>query len=200
LAQPTVELRLASPDDAAEVADVFTESCRNAYRDVLPPAVLERFVPDVQTARWTSHLRSLPTDHRITAAWQDNRMIGFVEARHPWPGTGESSTDTAGSGGTDEGEVTYLFVRPGNITTGVGTRLLNAAEEWFTETGLSSAVLWVFSDNTPARSFYERSGWSYTGLEQYEPTLVKEGHHVRERLHRKNLATSSASPRTMQPS
>ncbi|MFI0938591.1 GNAT family N-acetyltransferase [Streptomyces sp. NPDC021020] len=200
MARSTVELRPAAPADAAAVADVFTESCLHAYRNVLPPAVLARFVPDVQTARWTAHLRSLPTDHRITAAWQGNRIIGFVEARHPWPAAGPPSAEPARPDGTREGEVTYLFVHPGHFATGIGTRLLNAAEEWLAQAGYGSAVLWVFSDNAPARGFYERSGWAYTGIEQYDPALEKEGHHVRERLHRKALAAPPGPPHATPPS
>ena len=197
LSQAPVELRLAMPSDGAEIAGVFADTCRYAYQDVLPPAFLARYVPDVQIPRWTSHLGSLPHSHRITLACQEGRIIGFIEASRGRP-DGESRT--IGNITVDDparvGEVDYLFVHPPSIGSGVGRLLLSAGESWLTVAGVDSVILWVLSDNVSARAFYERCGWEFTGHEQLEPGLQKKGFSVHECLYRKTLTQSAITPET----
>ncbi|MER5224563.1 GNAT family N-acetyltransferase [Streptomyces flaveus] len=182
-----VELRRATCADATDIADVFAASCRHAYQDVLPPSRLAKYVPGIQIPRWTAHFDALPPGHRITVACQEESVIGFLETRHN-PPTGEHATiGGIAVEGASVGEVTYLFVDPRCIGTGVGRLLLAEGEEWFTSTGMDTAILWVFSDNLSARAFYERSGWTYAGHEQLDAGLQKAGFSVRERLYHKEL-------------
>lgn len=184
--QSPIELRLAMPADATEIAEVFADTCRYAYQDVLPRSWLARYVPTVQIPRWTSHIGSLPPDHRITVACQAGRIIGFIETNRSSPG-GENRTvgNITVDGASSVGEVDYLFVHPRNIGTGIGRLLLNTEEDRFAAMGVDSAILWVFSDNALARAFYERSGWTFTGYEQLDTGLQKTGFSVRECLYRK---------------
>ena len=190
MSQAPVELRLATPADAIELAAVFADSCLYAYQDVLPRESLARYVPSVQEPRWTKHLDELPPSHRVTLACQEGRIAGFVEASRGRP---DEEGDTIGNLTVPDparvGEVDYLFVHPPSIGTGVGRLLLTAGESWLAEMGADSAILWVFSANTPAREFYDRCGWEFTGYEQLEPELLKRGVSVRERLYRKTLST-----------
>ncbi|WP_225826529.1 GNAT family N-acetyltransferase [Streptomyces naphthomycinicus] len=181
-----VELRRATPADVKDVADVFAASCRHAYQDVLPPAQLAKYVPDVQIPRWTEHFDKLPSGHRVTAAFRQERVIGFIETRHT-PHTAENTTIGGVTLGADVGEVTYLFVDPRHIGTGVGRLLLAEGERHLTATGAETAILWVFSDNRPARAFYEGSGWTWTGHEQLDAGLRRQGYSVREQLYSKAL-------------
>lgn len=119
-----VELRRATCADATDIADVFAASCRHAYQDILPPSRLAKYVPGIQIPRWTAHFDALPPGHRITVACQEESVIGFLETRHN-PPTGEHATiGGIAVEGASVGEVTYLFVDPRCIGTGVGRLLL----------------------------------------------------------------------------
>ncbi|MCA1711196.1 MAG: GNAT family N-acetyltransferase [Actinobacteria bacterium] len=59
-----------------------------------------------------------------------------------------------GFAATDEGRLDALFVLPEHAGRGIGSRLLERAA------GVDR--LWVLEDNTPARGFYERRGWTCT--------------------------------------
>lgn len=183
---PPTELRPATAADVTEIAEVFADTCRCAYQDVLPPVSLARYVPAVQIPRWTKHIGSLPPGHLITVACQADHIVGFIETKRSGPG-GENHAvgDLTFEDTAVVGELDYLFVHPGTIGTGVGRLLLRAGEDWFVATGADAAILWVFSDNVLARDFYERSGWRFTGHEQDEPGLKKTGFTVRECLYSK---------------
>ena len=60
---------------------------------------------------------------------------------------------------TDESEVEQLFVREGEQGTGVGKRLLAAAERALVQSGCRDAHLYAVVGNDAAHRFYERNGW-----------------------------------------
>lgn len=192
--QLPIELRPATAADAVEIAEVFADTCRYAYKDLFPPALLARYVAAVQIPRWTGHIDSLPPDHSITVACGGGHIIGFIETKRSRPGgedhaVGNITLDDA----TVVGEVDYLFVHPRVIGAGVGRLLLNAGEKRFVVAGVDMAILWVFSANVLARAFYERSGWTFTGHEQPDARLQKQGFTVHECLYRKVFTESATA-------
>lgn len=56
------------------------------------------------------------------------------------------------------GWVYYLAVHPGYRRTGLGKRLMNAAEDWLRERGAPKIQLMVRSDNVDVIAFYEALG------------------------------------------
>lgn len=68
------------------------------------------------------------------------------------------------------GYVNDLYVGQKARGTGVADALMQAAEDYFREKGLTNIRLGVLSENKRARSFYERLGW-----------------HSYEQVYRKNL-------------
>lgn len=55
-----------------------------------------------------------------------------------------------------DGTLEGLYVLPGKVGRGLGSRLLQAVEP--------VTRLWVLEDNTAGRSFYERRGWRPAGV------------------------------------
>jgi GNAT superfamily N-acetyltransferase len=73
------------------------------------------------------------------------RIVGFA-----WIGP---SRDGAGVG-----ELYAIYVDPGAWSSGVGRALIERAEKRLAEE-YDRVILWVFDENSRARSFYEREGW-----------------------------------------
>ena len=168
--------REAEPADAGEIADVFARSCAHAYRELFPPELLAQYTPERQRERWIRHLRSLDSGSTFLAAFEDGRSVGFIEF-----GPAAPAPDVP----VQAGEVHYLFVHPRNFGQGVGRELLGAAESRLTSAGYTVAVLWVFRDNSSARGFYSRAGWSATSLERLEPKLAEHGYAITECLYQR---------------
>jgi ribosomal protein S18 acetylase RimI-like enzyme len=63
------------------------------------------------------------------------------------------------------GEVYALYVHPAVRRTGVGGALLRHGVAELTAAGRTPVVLWVLTDNAPARRFYQRAGFGPDGAE-----------------------------------
>lgn len=177
------KIRDAHDGDVADIVTVFALGCTWGYRDFFPPEVLADYTPERQMQRWTGHLANLPPHHHILVASQDDNVVGFIELG---PAT------SASRGGV--GEVHYVFVHPSHMRCGIGGRLMCEGETWLAQAGYPTAVLWVFRDNTRARTFYERLGWTATGNEGLEPTLVDRGYTITECEYSRPLVFSANRP------
>ena len=138
-------LRAATPDDAASIARLhFQGSLLTTHSGVLDPGVRARLQRD-QAAMWVELLAHPPAGQRAFVI-DDGDVVGFTSAG-PDP-------DDAGAGG----RVFAVFVQPASWGSGLGSRLLEAAEQHLC--GHSrEASLWVLDGNDRARRLYERCGW-----------------------------------------
>ena len=100
------------------------------------------------TDRWKKGLQASP-DHRVIVAVHDETVVGFV-------GAGKTNDKTAGF-------VTSLFILPEHWDAGIGTALMGEAMEVFRDFKFKTALLYAYCDNTRARRFYERLGWTLNG-------------------------------------
>ena len=144
------------------------------YHDILSTESIERnYRVGVQAQRWEDRIRGGPPDRRVVVALRSGVLLGAV---HSGPTTESSSS------APDLAEVHHVFVR-GPERGGVGRAMLDRTRQTFAAAGKRRAVLWVFEANSAARSFYERTGWWFTGLARVDPALVGEGMQVRECLY-----------------
>lgn len=138
-------LRLS--DDPAAVSRVYEESWKRAYRGIVPDAYLDSipsgaWCPALNTpGRWTLLLLD---DDRIVgtssySASRSERMAGF-------------------------GEVISLYLLPDFCGKGYGRSLLQAAVDDLHSRGYRDIFLWVLEENVVARRFYERFGFSCSGI------------------------------------
>ena len=65
----------------------------------------------------------------------------------------------------DCGEIASLYVEPTLIGRGHG-RSLMAALHMLSQNGFRQATVWVLNTNEQGRRFYEKAGWTDTGLEK----------------------------------
>jgi GNAT superfamily N-acetyltransferase len=149
-------VRRATADDARGIAQVKVESWRAIYVGVMPQAVLDGMDVDEHERIW----KSLAAHEQLAVfvAERHGRIVGFVNVG--------PCRDDAGIG-----ELYAIYVRPDAWGTGAGLALMETAAQWLGERW-PQAVLWVAEENTQARRFYERYGWSLDGgrkLDAVEP-------------------------------
>lgn len=126
-----IRLRAASARDAEEITQVFLDS----RADALP--YLPRVHSDEDTLAWITHV-VLPGSTVWVAEGEAGEVLGFA------------SLDADGH------ELDQLYLRPGSLRRGIGSRLLALVKE----ASGGELSLYTFRRNTAARAFYERHGFT----------------------------------------
>lgn len=146
--RPAIEIRPATVEDAARIADVWLSSWRATFD-------FEPAHPDEDVRRWV-------------------REELLVEAED-WVATDPSDGDSViALLGLSDTMVEQLYVRPDRIGRGVGRALLELAKRRRPD-GLD---LYCFAANDRARRFYERNGFEAvafgdgSGNEERQPDVL----------------------------
>jgi GNAT superfamily N-acetyltransferase len=138
---------LRSPAAAdADAMLALVEICSETYRDWAPDGWEP---PPRGSAHWVRELAAGGAWTRV-AVDPDRRIVGLVS----W------SLDLG------EGYVGALFVEPRRWRTGIGARLLDAAEAAMRAAGCARAQLTTL-EGAPAEAFYRARGWSHDGREGF---------------------------------
>ncbi len=141
-----LQIRLARPEDAAEVARVYIESWHDTYPGVLPSSLLRAMTPKGQTARWRAAIRAQSREAVLVAESSRYGIIGMASM-------GPARDDGLGF----DGEIFTLYVDPAFYGRGAGRALLKGAFSALRKSGMSSCVIWAHARNH-ARFFYEAMG------------------------------------------
>jgi GNAT superfamily N-acetyltransferase len=147
-----VIIRLATPLDVDSIAQLHVRAWQAAYRGLLPDALLANLTPEKRLPIWTSAVVN-PAACVLLAMSESNELLGFCSLL---PSRDPDATD-----GT--AEVTALYVDPNVWRSGVGGALIDAAVESASARGDSTLTLWVLSENTRARAFYEARDFQADG-------------------------------------
>ncbi|MFT4468511.1 GNAT family N-acetyltransferase [Arthrobacter sulfonylureivorans] len=139
-------LRGASSADCDQVVEVFLACWRLSYVQVLPAQLIQSMTAERARALWMRALSAEKVDDEvIVAAGAETGTVAGV-VRYGLPDSGH-------------GIIWSLYVAPSAQGSGIGSRLLTAAESALRTRGAESASLWVFTANTPSMDFYASHGW-----------------------------------------
>jgi GNAT superfamily N-acetyltransferase len=166
-----MEIRKATGADADGIARVQERGWQIAYADIFPVPELARG-GFIQPGRWRERLDVPPPGWSTFVAVEDG-VVGFVSVG---PSRDEQGT----------GELYAIYVHPEQWSTGAGRALMLRAEEQL-RTEYGEATLWVLEQNSRARRFYERAGWSPDGARKQEERWGVSAPEVR---YRKTFASS----------
>ena len=131
-------IRKAADVELPKIADLHTESWRNAYSDILPVSFLDNYLEETLKHHWQEV--EIRNEDVVLVAEKDE-LVGFVAVWcRPIP------------------FIDNLHVKPNHRSKGVGSALLKAMAENLIKEGLNSGYLWVFENNRDAVRFYEKHG------------------------------------------
>lgn len=174
-----VHIRAARPEDAARIAEIHVRTWQTAYRGHFPEAFLEELRAEQREPQWTRTITQPLPGGSVFVAMNNmdisNQIVGFCSVGPAR--TGDDDPET--------GEVYAIYVDPVHQGIGAGKALMAAGEHALHEAGFHMAMLWVLEGNMPARTFYERSGW--TAEAEPQPAEIT-GQSIMERCYRKRLA------------
>lgn len=166
-------LRAAGRVDADQICDVHVASWRAGYAGIFPADWLDSDeFEEGRRERWR-RWRLGPGDRVAVAV--DDTVCAFA-----WYGPERDR----GRNPAGRGEITAFYAHPRVWGTGTADALMEHTELRLRAEGFPEAVLWVLTDNPRARRFYERHGWSATGI---TADFVAAGVTVPEVEYRKSL-------------
>ncbi len=142
-------VRTARADDVPAVGAVQAAVWREAYAEVLAPAVVDRFAPEAFAQVWRDALGDPPSPrHRLLVACAGPQVVGFV-ALGP---SADPDADEA------DGELLALGVNPEHRRSGHGSRLLNAAVDTLRVGDFRRCRAWVLASDESTRAFLAAAG------------------------------------------
>ncbi|CAN5226823.1 hypothetical protein BH09ACT12_BH09ACT12_34440 [soil metagenome] len=145
-----VSVRVAWADDAAAVADVQLKAWRSQYGELLPDdAFPSDATPLAETWR-TSMTRPADARNRVLVALERNRVTGFAVTTP----SADPDCDPV-----SDAELTELFVDPGELGKGHGSRLLQAVVDTMIADRFTRAVTWTIGTDDSRRRFLTEAGW-----------------------------------------
>lgn len=139
-----LSVRLARPEDAADLARIYIDSWQDTYAGIISHALLGAMSHKHHTARWLAAIKG-PTTVLVA---EDARagVIGLTSL-------GSARDRSLGF----EGEVYTLYVDPAFLGLGTGRALLEGAFDSLKERKLRSCLIWAHARNN-ACFFYEAMG------------------------------------------
>ncbi len=148
-----IAVRTATEHDIDAIAAAHIAAWRVGYRGLFPDEYLDSdaFAAERRSI-WESRQWTSQPDQSVFVGVVDERVVGFAVV-------GPDREDPT------QGELYAFYVHPEAWGTGVARSLIEAGEQWLRDQGFTNAVLWALRDNPRARRFYEKSGWSWTGIE-----------------------------------
>jgi ribosomal protein S18 acetylase RimI-like enzyme len=143
-----MQLRPATPDDMATVADIWHSGWHVTHPGHVPDGLTER------RTLAAFHDRAPGRVDDTTVAERDDTVVGFLMV----------SGD----------EVEQVYVDPAAFGTGVADLLLDEGERQVAAAGHDVAWLAVARGNSRARRVYERAGWTDEGYLDYPVVALGE--------------------------
>jgi len=150
------QLRFRTPtsEDARDLAAIGRETFVETFGDLYSPADLQSFLDQVHSPNVVAAEIANP-DLMYQVVEDRNELIAYIKigpvhvpVKHPLPGAME---------------IWQLYVRAAYIGSGIGSRLMEWANQQFTANSASEVYVSVFSENERAIRFYQRNGFEKIG-------------------------------------
>jgi ribosomal protein S18 acetylase RimI-like enzyme len=139
-----LSVRVARPEDAADLSRIYIESWQDAYAGVISHSLLASMSPKKHVARWQAAIKGPGTV--LVAEDGQSGVIGLASL-------GAARDGALGL----EGEIYTLYVDPAFLGRGTGRALMAGAFDSFKQRGLRSCLIWAHAKNN-ACFFYEAMG------------------------------------------
>lgn len=147
-----MELRHATPEDAASLSWVHVETWKATYIGQVPDEHADDRIVAAQERDWVTHKeRRVAAGGGVLVAVEEGDVVGFCEY---------GPTEDADDDPTRVGHIMRLYLHPRSQSKGSGRMLLEAACERLAADGYDNATLWTLDDpRNRTIGFYAHLGW-----------------------------------------
>ncbi len=153
----TAAIRRATPDDAAALSVLGTQTFVETFAHLYTPADLQAFLDESHSQAAYAKVLADP-DYALWIAERDGQAIGYAQAGR----CGLPHADVK----PEDGELKRLYLLQSAQNGGVGNALFQQALAWLERDGPRTLWISVWSENFGAQRFYERHGFGFVA--EYE--------------------------------
>jgi len=153
-------IRKLLPENAYERASCHVSAWRSAYKGIVPDEYLNNLSIEKRAEKFKQKLQEFK-DVLYYCAVYENRIIGFFDM-------GKSCDEDK----PNTGEIYAIYSIEEFWSKGVGRQMMDYAIDTLKHMGYNEIVLWVLEENSRARRFYEKCGFSFDGTKK-EITIGK---------------------------
>jgi len=165
-----INIRLATPADAPDMAEIHARSWEVAYKDIIPeeyikeknktrPALWKRIITEENTSRYVIETQG--------------RIVGFVHADPPRDDDLDDSFY----------ELHGLYLYPDYYRKGIGSQAMAFVFAKVRALGKTNMALYVLSENANSIQFYEKCGFTADGkTDTYDYGKMMQGIRMRKSL------------------
>jgi len=140
-------IRKAQAKDATGLGSVHVKCWQESYYGIVDEGYLSQRSITESVQKWQNILKDQPKDVFRYVVEADKKIVGFAAA-------GRQRDNKIPT----DGEIYALYLLNDYKGRGLGSSLMQKLFLNLMENGLNSVSLWVFSENKPARNFYEKWG------------------------------------------
>jgi ribosomal protein S18 acetylase RimI-like enzyme len=167
-----LRIRGARVDDSGAMGAIHVRAWQSAYRGAMPDEFLDNIPEGLRESQWRETLTYPRAADRYWVLDRDGEVVGFAQ-------TGTSRDRDAVTGSA---EIFAIYVRPEEIGTGMGRRLLEHALADLTRRGARWITAWVFEGAERARHVFEAARMQPDGGERMFTVLGEPMREMRYRL------------------
>ncbi|MBR3668265.1 MAG: GNAT family N-acetyltransferase [Ruminococcus sp.] len=137
---------VCASDDVFEISSIYEQSWKYAYKDIVP----KTFLDSIPEGKWAKHLGREDMHHLVLE--EEGRLIGTA-----------SCCASRWEHFDGFGEIVSIYLLPADLGKGKGAPLLRECLDLLAKDGYDRVMLWVLDENLPARHFYEKHGFVFSG-------------------------------------
>ena len=172
-----IEVGKARFADVTRIAEIQVAGWKAGYRGILPDDFLDRLNAEARVSMWERFIQN--EKGLMLVARSSSGSLGFCHLIPSRDADGEHSA-----------EIAAIYVDPDHWRSGCGRRLFEVALASAAEQGYAGMTLWVLTENSRGRGFYEAMGMQADGAVKAEERPGCVLHEVRYRI---DLSASGSS-------
>ncbi|MGW6982402.1 N-acetyltransferase family protein [Streptomyces sp. NPDC054932] len=154
--------------DVAAVSAIRVGGWKAAYAGMVPQSYLDRMTVEADACARRQHFS--------TSGGGAINLVA-VNTRGEIVGWACFGPERIAGTRAPTGELYALYVQPSLIGSGIGRTLIESVHAHAPAQGFDSVLLWVLTENSTARRFYERAGYVADGgvqVDDYDGVAVPE--------------------------
>jgi len=167
-----MEVRVATPGDAAVLSRVHAETWENTYVGQVPNALAHERIAKARARDWARYGEMrIRAGGGVVVLIRDQEVVGFCEF---------GPTEDEDEDPHRIGHIMRLYVHPLHQGLGGGKLLVETASARLTGDGYEEATLWTLeAPSNRAHGFYVHLGWTNDGTRNNaEPPDVRYRRHL----------------------
>lgn len=153
-----LKIRLATADDAPNMANIHARSLETAYKGIIPEEYIKQ-QSSKRLALWENIMSKENSIHYVISC--DNMPVGMMTVGDVQRENIEVKDDL----GIDESfyELHGIYLHPDYYRKGIGTAAMAFAFGKAIAANKTNILLWVFEENVSSIKFYEKCGFTADG-------------------------------------